>query len=98
MTRISLAEALKTRSETDWGRLKREARAEVDPVEEDDFDWARAEVLRRPGKHAVSLRIDDDLLTYFKATGKGYQTRINAVLRAFVEAQKRRDDASGPSR
>ena len=37
-------------------------------------------------KQAVSLRLDADILEFFRKTGKGYQTRINAVLRSFVEA------------
>jgi len=39
-----------------------------------------------PPKASVSLRIDVDVLDWFKARGRGYQTRINAVLRAFKEA------------
>jgi uncharacterized protein (DUF4415 family) len=38
-----------------------------------------------PPKTAISLRLDDDVLAWFKAQGPGYQTRINAVLRAFME-------------
>ena len=37
-------------------------------------------------KELVSLRIDADVLNWFKATGAGYQTRINAVLRAYKDA------------
>jgi len=40
-----------------------------------------------PGKDAVKLRIDRDVLEWFRQTGKGYQTRMNSVLRAFVTAQ-----------
>jgi uncharacterized protein (DUF4415 family) len=39
-----------------------------------------------PGKTSVSLRIDADVLEWFKAQGPGYQTRMNAVLRAFKDA------------
>jgi uncharacterized protein (DUF4415 family) len=39
-----------------------------------------------PPKESVSLRLDADVLAWFKAQGSGYQTRINAVLRAFKEA------------
>lgn len=39
-------------------------------------------------KASVSLRIDADVLDWFKAQGSGYQTRINAVLRAFREAAR----------
>lgn len=38
------------------------------------------------GKASISLRVDADVLEWFKAQGPGYQTRINAVLRAFKDA------------
>jgi uncharacterized protein (DUF4415 family) len=38
-------------------------------------------------KPLISIRIDDDILEWFKAQGPGYQTRINAVLRMYKEAQ-----------
>ncbi|MGL4296346.1 MAG: BrnA antitoxin family protein [Aestuariivirga sp.] len=37
----------------------------------------------------MSLRIDPDVLAFFKASGKGYQTRMNAVLRAYMEHRLR---------
>ena len=39
-----------------------------------------------PSKASISLRVDADVLEWFKAQGPGYQTRINAVLRAFKNA------------
>lgn len=39
-----------------------------------------------PPKASVSLRIDPDVLDWFKAQGPGYQTRINMILRAFRDA------------
>jgi uncharacterized protein (DUF4415 family) len=39
-----------------------------------------------PSKSLVSLRVDQDVLAWFKAQGPGYQTRINTVLRAFRDA------------
>lgn len=39
-----------------------------------------------PRKEAISLRLDADVLDWFRARGAGYQTRINAVLRAYMEA------------
>jgi uncharacterized protein (DUF4415 family) len=39
-----------------------------------------------PAKSSISLRVDADVLAWFKAQGPGYQTRINAVLRAFKDA------------
>ena len=41
-----------------------------------------------PTKTAISLRVDQDVLEWFKAQGDGYQTRINAVLRTYMDAQK----------
>lgn len=49
--------------------------------------WAKAGKLPEP-KQQVTLRIDADVLEYFKHSGSRYQTRINAVLRAYVEAHK----------
>lgn len=39
-----------------------------------------------PGKTSISLRVDADVLEWFKAQGPGYQTRINAVLKAYKDA------------
>lgn len=52
-----------------------------------DAVWVKA-VDFPHGKKLVSLRIDADVLDFFRHTGKRYQTRINAVLRAYVEAHK----------
>lgn len=40
-------------------------------------------------KQAISLRVDRDVLEFFKSGGKGYQTRMNAVLRAYMKSHKR---------
>ena len=51
--------------------------------------WEDTVILGIPGpKRGVYLRLDPDVLDWFKNTGKGYQTRINNVLRAFVESRK----------
>lgn len=49
--------------------------------------WAKAVDVPH-GKKLVSLRIDEDVLSFFRHTGKRYQTRINAVLRSYVQAHK----------
>ena len=51
--------------------------------------WADAEVVMPQPKRAISLRVDGDVLEWFKSHGHGYQTRMNAVLRAYMEAQQR---------
>jgi uncharacterized protein (DUF4415 family) len=86
-----------TVSQTDWKRL--------DAMRDEDIDlsdipeltpemFARA-VARRglkpvPRKQQVTLRLDADVLEWFRARGRGYQTQINALLRAYVEAHRSR--------
>ena len=41
-----------------------------------------------PGKKQIALRLDTDVLDWMKAQGKGYQSRINAILRAYYEAHR----------
>jgi uncharacterized protein (DUF4415 family) len=43
-----------------------------------------------PPKQKVTLRLDRDVIAFFKQGGRGFQTRINQVLRDYVEAQRRR--------
>jgi uncharacterized protein (DUF4415 family) len=80
------------KSKTDWGRLKSESavRPSKSHPEADVRHIVRGMVRRglqpAPSKAAVSLRVDQDVLEWFKAQGPGYQTRINTVLRAFRDA------------
>jgi uncharacterized protein (DUF4415 family) len=50
--------------------------------------WKSARVVVPSGKTSVHLRLDSDVVEWFRALGKGHLTRMNAVLRAYVEAQK----------
>jgi uncharacterized protein (DUF4415 family) len=59
-----------------------------------DEEWARAEVFIG-GKQAVSLRLDPDVVAFFKEQGKGYQTAMNRVLRQYMEAHKSKRKAAG---
>ncbi len=52
--------------------------------------WTEGEILLPRAKRLVSLRIDADVLDWFQSGGKGYQTRMNAVLRAWMESKKSR--------
>lgn len=66
--------------------------ADAPEVELDEEFWRKARVVmpgERP-KIPVTIRLDSDVLEWFKAQGRGYQTRINAVLRSFVEAHRGR--------
>jgi uncharacterized protein (DUF4415 family) len=76
-------------SGTDWKRLSEMNDESVDTgdiPELDDAFFEKAE-LRVPAKQPVTLRIDEDVLTWFKSQGKGYQTRINKLLRQYMESQ-----------
>lgn len=55
-------------------------------------DWSRAVVGRfyRPVKETVTIRLDADLLDWLKKDGKGYQTRVNSILRAVMEQQRKK--------
>jgi uncharacterized protein (DUF4415 family) len=54
----------------------------------DDF-WKRARIVMPRGKTSVHLRVDSDVFEWFKNQGDGHLTRMNAVLRSYVDAQKR---------
>ena len=87
-TRMSLAEARQRKGETDWDRLRKSEPAEdADDIE---VDWTTVQIVGPEPKTMISLRVDRDVLEFFRRSGKGYQTRINAVLRAYKEAQERR--------
>ena len=84
-------------SQTDWKKL------ETMPDEEIGFSnlpeippelFARA-VPRHglkpaPKKEQLTIRVDRDVISWFKSQGRGYQTRMNALLRAYMEAHERR--------
>ncbi|MFN0004014.1 MAG: BrnA antitoxin family protein [Burkholderiaceae bacterium] len=53
----------------------------------EDAQWIKAAELNATKKQ-ITLRIDSDVLEYFRHTGRRYQTRINAVLRSYVNAHK----------
>ncbi|MCK7544822.1 BrnA antitoxin family protein [Marinobacter bryozoorum] len=78
------------KSDTDWKHLAEmddEAIATDDIPELDSafFERARARV---PAKQPVTLRIDEDVLQWFRSQGKGYQTRINKLPRLYMESQQ----------
>jgi len=71
----------------------------IDAMKDEDIDYSdipefdqafldSVEAKVSPGKKAIALRLDADVLEWMKAQGKGYQSRINAVLRAYYEAHR----------
>jgi len=55
----------------------------------EDF-WDEAVMVYPEPKEPISLRVDRDVLTWFRAQGPGYQTRMNVVLRSYMEARTRK--------
>jgi len=80
---------LPKKSLTDWAKVDALQDEDLDyteiPEADEDF-WRHAKVVLPVPKKLVSIRLDADVLEWFKAQGKGYQSRINAVLRAYKEA------------
>ena len=80
-------------SQTDWARVdaltEAELEASIDHEDEGEFDWSTVQVGIPGPKQQVPIRLDQDVIEWFKAQGAGYQTRMNAVLRSYVTAQKK---------
>ena len=77
---------------TDWARfdaLRDEDIAKAVADDPDaapiDIDWSDAVLVIPARKKAISIRVDEDVLAYFKSQGEGYQRRINAVLRSYMQ-------------
>lgn len=81
---------------TDWARVKSMPQEEVERLADAEdgplqAGWEDSITLGIPEpKQDVHIRLDQNVLRWFKAQGPGYQTRINAVLRAFVETKQRK--------
>lgn len=83
---------------TDWAAVDALSDAEIAAAVRADpdavplaFDWSKAVVVVPPRKKAISIRLDEDVLDFFKRGGSGYQRRMNAVLRSYVtEAGRKR--------
>jgi len=81
----------KKRSRTNWARIDALKDNEIDTsdIPEQKKAFFKRAVLKLPeSKAAVTIRLDRQVLDWFKATGPGYQTRINALLRTYMEAHK----------
>jgi uncharacterized protein (DUF4415 family) len=86
------------RGKTDWEKVDKLTDAEIeaatarDPEWADfkDIDWSEAVLVIPPKKKAISIRIDEDVLDFFKTQGSGYQRRMNAVLRSYVLQKRKR--------
>lgn len=81
------------KGKTDWARFDAMTDAEIDAAiasdpdwnEFKDIDWSDAVLVMPSRKKAISIRVDEDVLDFFKKAGAGYQRRINAVLRSYMQ-------------
>ena len=87
-------------SRSDWQAAEAMSRDEVERLADEDDGalpegWESTVEIGVPQRRQpVHIRLDPEVLRWFKAHGPGYQTRINAVLRAFVQARQRADHAA----
>jgi uncharacterized protein (DUF4415 family)/uncharacterized DUF497 family protein len=81
---------------SDLNKLRNLSDAEIeasianDPDWSDDWNWSEAVLVIPPKKKAISIRVDEDVLDYFKKEGAGYQRRINAVLRSYMQQKRKK--------
>ena len=100
ITRKSLDDARNAiadgRTQTDWARVDAmsqealKAAIHSDPDEAEahfDLDWTQAVAGLPPRKEMVNMRLDREVLDWFRGGGKGYQSRINAVLSSYVRSR-----------
>lgn len=88
---------------TDWNKLRSMSAARIrrgiasDPdvhATDEDF-WKNAKVVWPMRKTVVTMRLDNDLLAWFRQQ-RGYQTRINAILRAYMKAHEAEQNRGSP--
>ncbi|CAA7621355.1 conserved hypothetical protein [Magnetospirillum sp. LM-5] len=96
ITRRSLADIRQGR--TDWSKVdarsdqevEHDVAADPDAAPVLDAEWfANAQLVQPEPKVPISIRLDREVLDWFKGQGTGYQSRINAVLQAYVKAHRK---------
>jgi uncharacterized protein (DUF4415 family) len=82
---------------TDWKRIARLTDAQIERMAARDTDnpatkkqdWAKSFIGAPPLKTPVNAKFDVDVVKWFKAQGRGYQSRMNAVLRRYMEVHQK---------
>jgi len=85
------------KSNTDWSRLNSQSDVDIENAVLTDPDsfipdavfWDNARIVMPQCKQQITLKLDAPVIAYFKRSGKGYNTRINAVLKSFIEASEK---------
>lgn len=97
-------------TETDWARVdaKTEEELAADMASDPAWDgvpvdwvsrahWATGLMRRKPeNKRQVTIRFDAEILDYFKSQGRGWQSRMNTVLRGFIERERQMSGTTPP--
>jgi uncharacterized protein (DUF4415 family) len=85
------------KGKTDWAAVDALTDEEIEEAVRNDpdavpldFDWSDAVLVIPPKKKAISIRVDEDVLDYFKKEGVGYQRRMNAVLRSYMQQKRKK--------
>lgn len=97
-------EAVRARGEsrTDFARLdamtEEELEASIDHEEEGEIDWSTIQVGFPGPKERLTVRFDVNVVEWFKRQGPGYQTRMNEVLKSYVEAQEHKTSSPAKQR
>ena len=84
------------KGDTDWNRVDAKGDKALDRAIASDpdtdvrgADWTRARLVMPRRKESIHLRLDPDVLAWYRQQGQGYLTRMNAVLRAYMDAHCR---------
>ncbi len=86
------ANILKRKSQTNWEKVDNLSDDQIDTTDTGPLDeefFKQAELSIRPPKKSLTLRLDADVLEWFRKQGKGYQTHINAILRTYMKAHSK---------
>jgi len=93
---------ISNKSQTDWERLAAMGDDDIDLSDIPELTpemFAKSVVKRglkeKENKAQLTIRVDQDVLTWFKSQGRGYQTRINSLMRAYMEANVSHKKSSG---
>jgi uncharacterized protein (DUF4415 family) len=87
--------AKRAQSRTDWRQVDAQTDEEVERLVSEDedergmqTDWTQATLVLPQAKKSVHLRLDPEIIAFFKSQGKGHISRMQAVLRAYVDAHR----------
>jgi uncharacterized protein (DUF4415 family) len=85
------------KGKTDWAAVDALTDKEIEQAVRNDpdavpldVDWSEAVLVIPPKKTAISIRVDEDVLDYFRKEGAGYQRRMNAVLRSYMQQKRKK--------